>query len=93
MKAQDQWKNINHEDEGNKALLLIDLYERWEDEYEYEDLDDYLAVIKHHIPDAYEITEEPFGIKIKCDDGILAIRVIDDGEHLKLQGVITRGGK
>ena len=93
MKIIEQWKAINHDDDSEKALFLIALYERWEDEYEYEDLDDYLQAIKHHIPAAYEITGEPFGIKIKCDDGILEVYVIDDGEHIKLRGEITRGGE
>lgn len=93
MKALQQWRAINKEDNGKTAqflILLVDLYDRWQDECEYEDLDDYLEVIQKYIPGAFEMTEEPFGFKIKCDDGILAVWIYDDGEQLKLRGEITR---
>ena len=96
MKAREQWKVITREDESKTTpflIFLVDLYDRWQDECEYEDIEDYLDAIKRHVPAAIEITEEPFGFKTKCDDGILAVWIHDDGEQIKLRGEITRGGE
>lgn len=46
---------------------LTDLFFRWLDEHEYENIDDYLKVIQKVEPRAYEMTEEPFGVKVKIE--------------------------
>lgn len=46
---------------------LTDLFFRWQDESEYEDLADYLKVIQEVEPRAYEMTEKPFGVKVKIE--------------------------
>lgn len=78
MKTKEQWKAITQELE-----LLVYLYDRWQDEKEYEDINDYLQVIKRTVPNAYEITAEPFGFKVKCDDGILKVWLSEDGDHIE----------
>ena len=78
------WEKINKEN----ADLLCDLWERWQDEKEYEDIQDYLEVIQKHIPEAYKITKRPFGVHCKCDDGEIHVQVKRDGNYLKLVGKI-----
>ena len=78
------WEKINKEN----ADLLCDLWERWQDEKEYEDIQDYLEVIQKHIPEAYKITKRPFGVHCKCDDGEIHVQVKREGNYLKLVGKI-----
>ena len=83
MKTAEQWKEINSE---KTAKLLIYLYDRWQDEKKYEDINDYLQAIKRNVPNAYEITGDPFTFKVKCDNGILIVRISEDGESIEFHG-------
>lgn len=49
---------------------LIDLFFRWLDESEFEDIKDYLKVMQKVEPRAIEMTIEPFGVKVKIEDKI-----------------------
>ena len=62
--------------------LLVDLYIRWIDECEYENIDDYLKPIKEVEPRAFEMTSEPFGVKINVDGKIKHIVVAIQGDNL-----------
>lgn len=84
MKRSDMWEDII--DNEHKSQLLFNLYIRWQNEHEYEDIADYLKVIKAQIPTAYGITKRPFGIKIKCNDGNLKVDVVEKGGYLQLKG-------
>lgn len=64
--------------------LLYNLYERWQDEKEYEDFNDYVEAFKKHIPETIKGTRRPFGFHIKCDNGILAVEVKRSGNYLKI---------
>ena len=89
MKTAEQWKAITQDEEGTENSLLsflAYLYDRWQDECEYEDINDYLQAIKKHVPAAYEIAADPFGFKVKCDDGTLEVWLSDDGEHIEFHG-------
>lgn len=65
---------------------LCNLYERWQDEKEYEDINDYLTVIQKHIPEAKTISKRPFGITCECDDGKIKISVKVKGNYLTING-------
>lgn len=91
MKMREQWETIERTEPTVEFLAY--LYDRWQDEWEYEDLNDYLEAIKRHIPEAYEMTESPFGFKTKCDDGILAVWIYDDGMHLEICCQVEKGGE
>ena len=80
MKKVELWEKINDGD----AELLFNLWGRWQDEHEYEDINDYLEAIQKHIPQAYAITKRPFGIKCKADDGNLYITAKIKGKYLQL---------
>lgn len=86
MTKQELWKKVNEENYGRIAGLIFDLYERWQEEQEYEDINDYLKVIQKSIPQAVEIHKNPFGITAKCDDGNIRIEVKDERECLRLVG-------
>ena len=58
--------------------LLSDLYERWQEEYLYEDLSDYLAAIQKVIPEASKLTSTPFQVTCSCSDGKLLLTVTDE---------------
>lgn len=89
MIIDELWAKINKDN----ADLLCDLWERWQDEKEYEDIQDYLTVIQKHIPEAYKITKRPFGVHCKCDDGEIHVQVKRDGRYLKLIGKIKKNNK
>jgi len=55
----------------NKSDLLFDLYERWGEEKEYEDFNDYIDVVKKNIVEVYKGTKNPFTFIAKCSDGKL----------------------
>ena len=82
MKMQELWDKINNED----AQFLNYLYCRWQDEKQYEDINDYLDAIKEKVPEAFKITKRPFGITCKCDDGLLVVDVLANGQYLKFRG-------
>ena len=80
MKAQELWSKIN----DKNADLLFYLRERWQDEKEYEDINDYLHRIQQDIPEAYKITKRPFGIVCRCSDVDLSVSVVSKGQYLQL---------
>lgn len=57
-----------YEKEEEVGELLKSLFDRWQDEWMYEDLNDYLKAIQKIEPRAFEMLEYPFGVKIKIDD-------------------------
>lgn len=84
MKIKELWQKVNEEN----ADLLFNLYERWQEEKEYEDINDYLVAIQKTIPEAYKISKRPFGVTCKCDDGDLHIFIKSDGIYNRIVGEI-----
>jgi len=84
MKMQAVWKLINQK---KNADYLMYLYERWQDEKEYEDIKEYsAAVAKFTKLNVVGATKRPFGFKIKCDNGTLHAMVKVKGDYLQLHG-------
>lgn len=87
MKRNDLWKNINND---SKVFdTFINLYVRWLDEKDYEDINDYLQVIKKHIPSAYKISKKPFGVTCKCEDGDMKIFIKRKGNSVSIMGQLV----
>ena len=86
MTTKELWEKVREEN----AEFLCYLCERWEDEKEYEDIQDYLKAIQKAIPEAAEITENPFGIICKCDDGNIHIQIELNEYHINLVGEIIK---
>ena len=80
MTTHELWRKVN----SNDADLLFNLWERWQDEKDYEDIQDYLLVIQKSIPEAFKITKRPFGIVCKCEDGNIHIFVKKVSDYIKL---------
>jgi len=81
MTRQEIWSAVNTD---NTSEFLFSLYERWQDEKEYEDIADYLAAIQKSVPEAYAITKRPFGIKCKANDGNIHIFIKRKGNSIQL---------
>lgn len=62
---------MNKKEATKKTKEFLDmiayLFGRWMDERDYEDINDYLQVIQKVEPRAYEMTDDPFGVKINVD--------------------------
>lgn len=86
MIMKELWENVN----DNHAELLFGLWRRWQEEKEYEDIQDYFLVIQKHIPEAYKITKRPFGVHCKCDDGNIHIQIKRSGNYLKMFGKMKK---
>lgn len=76
------WKVFNEKDEYTN--LFGQLFDRWQDEKEYEDINDYLVCFQKNIKEdveIYTITKRPFAIYIKCEDGCMRIRIKNGRFH------------
>ena len=83
MTMNEVWAQTN---EHGAAKFIMYLWERWQDEREYEDINDYLAAVKKHVPSAYKMTKRPFGFAAKCDDGELKVAVKCRGKYIHFEG-------
>lgn len=62
---QNTAKNFNKK----AGMLFCNLYERWQNEKDYEDINDYLAAIQKLEPNAFRLKKRPFELHIKCQGG------------------------
>ena len=88
MTGKELWHKVNFENDGKIADILFNLRNRWQCEKEYEDINDYLAIIQKSIPEAYKISKRPFSITCKCDDCDIVIKIVVSGNYLKCVGSI-----
>ena len=79
MKMRDVWGKVNV---PKNAELICYLWERWQDEHEYEDFNDYFKAVKECIPEITKMTKRPFGFKAECSDGVLTVTVRCEGDYL-----------
>lgn len=80
MLRKDLWVKLC---DKNISFLAM-LYDRWQDEKEYEDISEYLEVIKKEIPEAYDITDDTFVITFECTDGFMEVSFVEEGTRLKV---------
>lgn len=74
--------------------MFGNLYERWLDEHEYEDINEYAKVLSDNI--GVPITQShkrPFGFTFQCDDGKIKITVRLQGNYMKLKGESIKSTK
>lgn len=69
--AHQVWDGLSDSDNE----MLANLYARWQDEKEYEDINDYLKKIQVFIPEAFKISKRPFAVTCKCSDGNVQITI------------------
>ena len=84
MTRKELWEHFNKTDTIVNRFMY--LYERWQDEREYEDINDYLKEMQKLVPEAYKISKRPFGITCKCTDGNIRIFCKVKGNYLTVNG-------
>ena len=57
---------------------------------EYEDINDYLKAIQKSIPQAYSITEFPFGIECKGSDGNIYAYVKQTSNQIQIMCAMSK---
>ena len=66
--------------------VMCNLYYRWQDEKEYEDINDYLEIIRKHIPEAEKMTKRPFGVLVRIKEGVmLSVSLKKKGNYLQME--------
>ena len=83
---EEAWDLINTESVARK---LIYMYDRWEDEWRYEDPKDYDKYLKSLIPNAQRLTLRPFAFTIKCSDGSIRIYLKEDKKGCYFEGKVS----
>ena len=83
MLKMELWNEVNS---GTAADTILNLSQRWLDEQDYEDINEYLQVIQKQIPQAYKMSKRPFGVTCKCEDGNLLIYVKLTNTSIQLNG-------
>jgi len=87
MTLKEFWKKFN---EGENWNYFVDLYCRWQDEKEYEDIKDYAtALTKHYGIDFISGTRQ-FHFKVKGSDGWVGELFLKNGNTLSIK-VIEKG--
>lgn len=98
--AKNTSKKITWESFGEllnkKGVLLCNLWERWQDEKEYEDIEDYGKVIAKELGfKSVEMSKRPFGFKVPCTYnnkvGTAFAKVTCKGTRLALNASFTCG--
>lgn len=75
----------------DKLDPLYNLFERYLDEREYEDKEEYKKVILKRFPEADKATVRPFGFSVKCEDGTVFVAVKSKGNQLIGEWRYTHG--
>jgi len=81
MTRQEIWAAINAD---KTSEFLFSLYERWQNEKEYENIADYLTAFQKSMPQAYAMSKRPFGVKCKGFDGNIHIFIKRKGNEIQL---------
>lgn len=68
--AAEAWERIKDE----QISFLMNLYERWQDECEYEDFEDYRAAAFENCPGLTQLWSSPFRAEYDVADGRLVLR-------------------
>lgn len=67
---------------------LCYMFERWLDEWKYEDINDYLGYMQKFEPNAFAITKKPFGIKVKVDNKVHYFTTKLKGDQIEIKETI-----
>ena len=68
--AEEVWERV----QDTHLPFLMNLYERWQDEHEYEDFADYRAAAFESCPGPTALWAQPFRAKYAAADGTLVLR-------------------
>lgn len=70
--------------EKNHMDTFIYLYERWQDEKEYEDFEEYVQAMRKSIPALVDMTATPFAFLAPCAEGIMRVSATPKGSEIEI---------
>ena len=74
LSAEAIWERV----QDTQVPFLMSLYERWQEEHEYEDFSEYRAAAFESCPGLTELWPEPFQAKYDAADGAVLVRFKTD---------------
>lgn len=89
---KESWEEF----EEKYAISIVNIFDRWLNENEYEDFKDYRNLIKKKVPNCIKVTSKPFQLVIACTDGQLFFKfklnknnqIVLETSHLYIGGEI-----
>ena len=84
--AEAIWERV----QDKQLSFLMNLYERWQDEHEYEDFSDYRAAAFERCPGLTALWAQPFRAEYTAADGTLVLRFRFSDEGIEVAVDITK---
>lgn len=84
--AEEIWKRV----QDTQLPFLMNLYERWQDEHDYEDFNDYRAAAFERCPGLTALWAQPFRAEYTAADGKLVLRFRLTDEGIEVAADITK---
>ena len=84
--AEQIWERVQE----SQLPFLMNIYERWQDEHEYEDFSDYRAAAFERCPGLTQLRERPFRAEYAAADGTLVLRFRLTDEGIEVVADITK---
>ena len=84
--AEVIWERVR----DTQLPFLMNLYERWQDEHEYEDFSDYRAAAFESCPGLTALWAQPFRAEYVAADGTLVLRFRLTDEGIEIAADITK---
>ena len=86
LSAEAIWERV----QDTQIPFLMSLYERWQEEHEYEDFNDYRAAAFENCPGLTALWERPFRAEYAADNGKLVLRFRLTDEGIEVAADITK---
>ena len=80
------WERV----QDTQIPFLLNLYERWQDEHEYEDFSDYRSAAFESCPGLTALWAQPFRAEYTAADGTLVLRFRFADEGIEVAADITK---
>ena len=84
--AEEVWERV----QDTHLPFLMNLYERWQDEHDYEDFNDYRAAAFESCPGLTALWAQPFRAEYTAADGKLVLRFRFTDEGIEVAADITK---
>ena len=84
--AEAIWERV----QATQVPFLMNLYERWQDEHEYEDFSDYRVAAFESCPGLTALWAQPFRAEYVAADGTLVLRFRLTDEGIEIAADITK---
>ena len=84
--AEQMWERVH----DSQLPFLLNLYERWQEEHEYEDFSDYRSAAFESCPGLTALWAHPFRAEYAAADGKLVLRFRFTDEGIEVAANITK---